>query len=342
MPTAPKSQSLRRLIELLAAIPAGRSVTPQDLQQELARRGLDVAARTIQRDLRLLHQHFALACDERSKPHGWRWQSAAARNSVLGLSTPEALGLVLLERHLSLALPASWSESLAALFEQARQKLDTLGPHAGPGHWPAKVHVVPPGLGALPPTLPPQLVLAEVSEALLHDRQLQLEYRKPSQAGIAAYRVHPLGLLLRGRALYLVALSDADRHGPPRHFALHRLASATALPQPAQRPPGVDMASAMAQSSGHFGTPVGSAPVLLSLRCEPPLAHLLEEQPLGPDQVLTPEADGRVRVEALLTSSWELRWWLQAHAHELEVLAPAQLRADLRRDLEAALARHRD
>ncbi len=340
MPAKSSSQSLSRLVELLSAIPSGQLTSPAELQVELARRGLTVDTRTVQRDLRLLQRHFALECDERSKPHGWRWRSASARDSVLGMSTPEALGLVLLEKHLQLALPATWSASLNELFTQARGTLDKLGPLSGAKHWPGKVHVVAPGLSTLAPRLPPVSVLAELSEALLSDRQLRLDYRKAGSSGTAPYLVHPLGLLLRGQAVYLVALSDADRSGAARHFALHRIESASMLPKASAVPPGVDMASAMAQSAGQFGAGQEEEAIDLCLHCDAVLAGLLEESPLSADQCSTPLADGRYEITAHLRPSWELRWWLLAHIAELEVVAPSSLRDEMRRTLETAAARH--
>lgn len=340
MPSRPTTTSLQRLMELLDSIPAGRLRTPSELRQDLAARGVAVDTRTIQRDLRLLQQHFALECDERSKPHRWRWRSVGARDSVLGLSTPEALGLVMLEKHLQLALPASWSASLTELFAQARATLDKLGPLNGAKHWPSKVHVVPPGLGMNPPRLPSVSVLAELSEALLNDRQLQLQYCKPGHPEASAYVVHPLGLLLRGQAVYLVAQSDADRSGAARHFALHRIESASMLPKASAVPPGLDMSGVMAHSAGHFGTAMDAEAIDLCLHCDAVLAGLLEESPLCAEQRIALLHDGRYEVSARLSPSWELRWWLLSHIAELEVVAPVSLRDDLRRTLEAAAARH--
>jgi len=315
-------------------------MTPAELQKGLSRQGISVDMRTIQRDLRLLQKHFALECDERSKPHGWRWRTAGARDSVLGMSTPEALCLVLLEQHLQLALPATWSASLNELFSQARATLDKLGPLNGAKLWPSKVRVVAPGLGTLPPRLPPASVLAELSEALLNDRQLQLHYRKTGSSQPASYLVHPLGLLLRGQAVYLVAQSDTDRSGAARHFALHRIESACMLPKASAVPPGVDMASVMARSAGQFGARQGAEAIDLCLHCDSVLAGLLEESPLCPEQCITLLADGRYEITARLRPSWELHWWLLAHIAELEVVAPTALRDEILRTLETAAARH--
>lgn len=340
MPTARKSQSIDRLLALLGCIPSAGLATPQDLRAALAQQGLTVDTRTVQRDLRLLQQHFAIECDERSKPHGWRWRSSAAQGRVLGLSTPEALGLALLERHLRHAMPASWSASLTQLFTQARAALDKLGPHSGANRWARKIQVVPPGLGSLPAALPSGEVLAQVSDALLQERQLRLSYRKPGAPGERSYRVHPLGLLLRGSNVYLVAVNDADRTGPLRHFALHRVVAAEALPQPVALPAALDMDAAMAAGAGQFGVAAADESIDLCFRCDAELARLLEEAPLSPTQVLRPLPRDQFEVRLQIALSWELRWWLLAHVAQLEVLAPASLREELRNTLQAAALRH--
>ncbi|MFG6468412.1 helix-turn-helix transcriptional regulator [Roseateles sp. BYS87W] len=340
MPSAEKSQSLDRLLALLALIPVGRLSTTSELLNALAGQGIEVEARTVQRDLRMLQQHFAIECDERSKPHGWRWTSAGARDSLLGLSAPEALGLVLLERHLRHALPASWSSSLNALFQQARTALEKTGPRGRATRWVSKVHVAPPGLGQLPAELPPAAVLEAVSEALLNEHQLQLSYRKPGTQEEQSYLLHPVGLLLRGPTVYLAAVTDADRTGPVRHFALHRITAALALPKLSALPVGLDMAAAMKRSGGLFGTESGGELIDLCFRCDRVLADLLCEAPLDASQHVETLTPDWYEVRVRLPLSWELRWWLLAHIAQLEVLAPANLREEVRQKLEAGLLRH--
>lgn len=340
MPSAEKSQSLDRLLALLALIPVGRFSTTSELRDALAGQGIEVEARTVQRDLRLLQRHFAIECDERSKPHGWRWTSAGARDSVLGLSAPEALGLVLLERHLRHALPASWSSSLNALFQQAHAALERAGPLGRASRWVAKIHVAPPGLGQVPAELPPVAVLEAVSDALLNEHQLQLSYRKLGTHEEHSYLLHPVGLLLRGATVYLAAVTDADRTGPVRHFALHRVVTALALPKSSALPVGLDMASAMKRSGGLFGTESGGELIDLCFRCDRVLADLICEAPLDASQHVETLSPDWYEVRVRLSLSWELRWWLLSHIAQLEVVAPPSLREEVRRALEIGLHRH--
>ncbi len=337
MPSASTPQSLARLLELLSALPTGRSAAPSELRQALADRGYAVDTRTVQRDLRLLQQHFAIDCDERSKPHGWRWRSMTARQAVQGLSTPEALSLVLADQHLRAVLPASWSSSLDDLFAQARHALDGLAP-AAPSRWAAKVRVIPNGLSQRAPRMAEPGAMSEVAEALMHDRQLDLRYRRGSDQRPASYRLHPVGLLLRGAQLYLVALLHGKLSERPRLFALHRVLAAERRPEAATLPPGVDMDAALAQGRGQFGS--ADAPLALQLICSAALAAVLQEAPLADDQRLQARGDGRFELHASLRASWELRWWLLGHIDEIEVLAPPSLRDELRLVLTQALARH--
>ncbi|MDM4765244.1 WYL domain-containing protein [Pelomonas sp. SE-A7] len=340
MPSSPTPKSLRRLLDLLSALPVSAQATVAELRQALGERGNAVEPRTVQRDLRLLQRHFEIECDEGSKPHGWRWRSMAARQAVAGMSTPEALSLVLVARHLRAALPASWSPRLQELFAQAQQVLDRQGPRAGARRWADKLQVVPPGLALKPPALPTEDLLAEVAEALMQDRQLDLRYRKGSASQAAHYRLHPLGLLLRGHALYLVALSDSARHEVPRLFALHRVQAASMRPEPVAIPEGLSLAQAMADGRGQFGAMASNQALDLKLACSASLAAVLDEAPLDESQQLTPMADGRVLLQVRLKPSWELRWWLLGHIDEIELLAPTELRDEIRQTLETALQRH--
>lgn len=340
MPAATRSNAIHRLLELLKAVPARSAASTDRLCQALAERGHVVQARTVQRDLRLLQSHFAIDCDERSKPFAWRWRTAAAREALAGLSTPEALCLVLVERHLKQALPASWSASLDELFGQARAALDRLGPSAGAARWAGRLRVQPQGLGLKPPVLPPQPVLAEVAEAVLREQQLQIRYRRVAKAGDRDYRLHPLGMLLRGQVLYVVALLHDRPTEEPRLFAVHRMQAAQRRPQACTVPAGMDFEAAMAQGRGLFGTPAGAPAIDLCLRCGPELAGVLEETPLGEGQSIREISGDAFELRVQLLPSWELRWWLLAHIDEIEVVAPVEWRAGLADRLRLALARH--
>ena len=203
MPAKPKTDTLARLLELLQAIPHRRFASPEELTQALNNRGYSVHVRTVQRDLQLLREHLPLDVRDDSKPHGWGWKSAPP-DGIAGIGASEALMVALVERHMQAALPASMLDTLKPTFDRARRRLERLGQKSGTAHWASKVAAVPPALAGVAPKTS-QSVREAFSEALLQERQVDCSYRPGLKGAPKDYRLHPLGIVLRGKALYLVA-----------------------------------------------------------------------------------------------------------------------------------------
>jgi predicted DNA-binding transcriptional regulator YafY len=337
MPAQPKHDTLSRLLELLKAIPHHRWATPRELQGQLAGLGFEVDLRSVQRDLKELQNGFPLEHNDKGRPHGWRW-SAEAAGGIASMGAAEALMLVLVERHLQGALPASMLEGFEPLFARARQRLDRLGPRAGATRWPDKVAAVPPGLRTIPPLTDPAVQKA-LADALLADRQIDAVYAAAVRGRAKSYRLHPVGLVLRGPVTYLAATTGGD--GSPLLFAVHRFKRVELRPEPVSLPAGMDMKAALAAGRDQFrSNSQGAEEFVMALSCEPGLASLLEEAPLSSDQVLEPIANGTRRLRVTVRDSWELRWWLMGRADQIEVLAPAWLRHDISEALRKASAKY--
>ena len=337
MPAQPKHETLSRLLELLKALPHQRWATPGELRELLAARGFDIDLRSVQRDLKDLQKSFPLEHNDKGKPHGWRW-SAEAAGGIAAMSTPEALMIVLVQQHLQAALPASMLEGFEMVFARARQRLDRLGPRAGATRWPQKVKAVPPGLPLSPPAAIHEVQKA-LADALLGDRQIDAVYAPGAKGAPRKYRLHPLGLILRGGTRYLAATRGGSSYASL--YAVHRFRQVDVRPESVSFPPGLDLDAALKRGRGQFGIAAeGSTQVKLVLACEVAAADLLEEAPLSADQTTQPLPDGRVEVRAAAPDCWELRWWLLGRGGAVEVLAPANLRREIAQAHRDALARY--
>jgi predicted DNA-binding transcriptional regulator YafY len=337
MPAQPKHDTLSRLLELLKAIPHHRWATPRELQGQLAALGFEVDLRSVQRDLKELQNSFPLEHNDKGRPHGWRW-SAEAAGGIASMGAAEALMLVLVQRHLQEALPASMLEGFEPLFARARQRLDRLGPRAGAARWPDKVAAVPPGLKTLAPRCDP-VVQKALADALLADRQVDVMYAPAGRGRAKSYRLQPVGLVLRGHVTYLAATTGGD--GAPLLFAVHRFKSVDIRPEPTSLSPGLTLGAALAAGRDQFRSQrQGADEFVMELTCDAALASLVEESPLGADQATEPLTDGTQRLRVTVRDSWELRWWLMGRADQLEVLSPAWLRDETSAALHKALARY--
>lgn len=81
-----------------------------------------------------------------------------------------------------------------------------------------------------------------MSTALLQERQLDCRYAARAHGSVRSYRLHPLGMVLRGNAVYLVATKGLGTQ--PAFYALHRIRSADVRVEAAIHEDGVTLEAA--------------------------------------------------------------------------------------------------
>ncbi len=310
-----------QMLRMIPRHPARISTTV--LQQRLEEEGFETSPRTIQRDLARLSAIYPLQCDERGKPFGWSWMADAEVLDIPGMDAHTALAFWMAEKHLAPLLPQPTLSRLRPHFSVASMVLDAIGADAGAPAWRRKLRVLHRGPDLKPPAVSDEVQHA-VHEALLHNRCLSVRYRSRARRRLSDYeQVHPLALVVKDGVSYLLCtLWDYD---DVRQLALHRLRKANVLDEPARRPQGFDLDAYIASGAMQFDT--GERIELVALFSDGAAWHL-EERPLGRNQKLTPQDDGRVRLSVTVRDSSELRWWLLGYGDEVEVLAPEALRAE--------------
>ena len=249
MPAQDKHDTLQRLLELLKALPHHNWATPSELHARLLDMGYEVDLRSVQRDLKELQKSFPLDHNDKGRPHGWRW-SAEAAGGMAAMSTPEALSLVLVQQHLQAALPATMLDGFESLFRRARQRLERMGPRSGAARWPEKVRAVPPGLPSLHPNVDSS-VQASIAEALLAERQIDVVYAPAALDTTKRYRLHPLGLILRGGRNYLAASRGGK--DPLLLYAMHRFTSVEVTLKPIEVDESITLDAALNSGQAQFG-----------------------------------------------------------------------------------------
>jgi predicted DNA-binding transcriptional regulator YafY len=310
-----------------------------EIVQHLTEQGYPVEKHNVLRDLKALQGTFGqLECNDnshdghakRGEAYGWLWRGTDPPPDG-GLTIPEALSVVLVERYLSQTLPASLTRAFEALFRQAESTLALQG-KSPESHWLQKVCVVEPAQPLAAPVIDDK-VLQVVHEGLLKIEQIVVRHWAPHR-GEKELTLHPQGLLLRGQTTYLVAMAgDSDQQ---RFYALHRIREAKRSFLPArQSPVSIDEYAA---EHGHFGT---GQQIRLRLRMIAYLAVVLRETPLDPGQMIgEPDADGRCVIEADVRDTWQLRWWILGQGKSVEVLAPKELRDAIGQELQDAIGQY--
>lgn len=318
----PKHQdSLFRQWHMLRAVPRyPQKVTAQALRQTLYDQGFDVTERTVQRDLTELSDVFPLIADEREKPFGWSWQKDARNFDLPGLTLQESLTFVLAEQHLSGLLPSSILEQLQHYFGAAHRRLDG---EPQPHHcrsWLDKVRTVPPTQPLLQPDIDPR-VHDVISEALLHEKQVLVSYRRRGSELAVEYRIHPLALVQRDTVIYLhVRIRD---YPDTRILALHRIQSATLTDDRVDYPENYQVDETIKAGVWGFGNgELAQVKLLFKKGC----ADHLHETRLSADQNISTRDDGCVEIVASLAITPQLTWWLLGFGDGVEVLAPKSLR----------------
>ncbi len=317
-----------RLLDLLPDQAVG-SISVGNLHERLRDEGYTIDRRGVERDLNELSRSFSLG-KGRGRPAGWYWSRNSKPPHWLGMDVETALIYQLLERFIEPLLPRILWERLLPQFAQARTKL-RMHSSARFAQWNRRVAVDPGTEPLLRPSLDGK-VLRAVTSALLESQQLTFDYRKlgTERAGPRKHhRVAPYGLVLRGRALYLIAgLTTGTRPNKPLTFALHRMAATQVMSDRASVPPNFDLERDVT-ATGLIGVRQG-APIRLKLRVTAWWADFLSESPLSTNQTIAPiRGSDNLCVTATVPNTGQLRWWLMSLGQGVEVLAPKRLRSEV-------------
>lgn len=272
--------------------------------------------------------------DDRSKPFGWSWEQHAPVFDLPNLATDEALAFAMVEAYLKPLLPGAFIDQLRPYFATARKCLTAAAPRRAGASWLGKIAVVQPTQPLLPPTIDAS-VQSCVTNALLHDRQLRVRYRRKGEHEPRSYTLNPLGLVQRGPVSYLVA--TVGTYQDVLLFALHRFERAGILDDAVVRPPGFQLSDHLARGALDFGT---GESIRLEVEFTLDAAEHLLETPLSEDQIVRSARDGRSRVTATVIDTPQLRWWLLGFGADVEVIKPAALREWFATKAAASAARY--
>lgn len=324
------SDSTRRRLKLLQLLPRQpRKITTSDLREHLASNGLFTTQRTVQRDLNELAGYLPIVGDD-ARPQGWYWLRDAPHLNLPAPDAPAAVALCLAEQYLARMLPPGILGALQPHFHSARRLLE-----GEPlGTWLQSVRALPRRFALEPAEVDPQIYQV-LSEALIEGRCLAIRYRPRNQPPREYPQVHPLGLVVRDEVAYL--LGTFARYEDLCQLALHRFLAARKLEEQRRVPPGFDLDAAIA--AGELQYPQGGMIDLLVRFATDTVQHLLET-PLAPQQRVEVQADGFTTLRATVRDTAELRWWLRSFGPDVEVLAPAELRAVMAEDARVQARRY--
>lgn len=332
---ANQHDTLLRQWHMLRLIPRyPHKVTARLVLEKLERTGFKVTKRTVERDLNDLSSAFPLALDDRDKPYGWSWQKDAPSFDLPGIDANEALTLVMVEQHLNNLLPNSTVAVLAPYFKSAHKYLDGTTSANHVKSWLNKVRTVQPNQTLLPPKINPE-VQQLISEALLSDRQAEIEYKRRTESKASTHRIQPLALIQRGGLIYLyVRFFDYE---DIKIIALHRIKSVKVLDLVTNIPKGFDIDKEIAQGRFDFGK---GAMLELKAKFTAEAGEHLFETPLSKEQHIEVVDGGDLLITAQVADTPQLLWWLLGFGDGVEVLEPLAMRERIADMLVKAVTRY--
>ena len=324
---------LLRQWEMLKLIPRERKTTVKELQNKLEGLGYSVNRRTLERDLDRLSIPFAIEADTRSKPYGWRYALNMHPANIPGLTSSEALTMVLLETYLKTLLPVAIADNLASHFSAARHSLSVEHSDSKLQSWLKKVKVLSPGQHLLAPTIDPS-IQRTVYNALMQGYQLEMDYLAANSTEAKHYgSVHLQGLVQYGSVIYLVV--TINDHSDLRLLVLHRIQKVALKEVPLSPLENFDLQTYIDQ--GGFGFGETSVPIELVALFKNGAGHHLIETPLAVDQQIERLDPQTLKIKAEVLDTPGLQRWLSSFGPDVKVLSPEALRGTIaERHREAA------
>ncbi|WP_031166160.1 helix-turn-helix transcriptional regulator [Streptosporangium roseum] len=307
-----------RLLSLLLLLQTRGHMTATELSEEL-----EVSVRTVYRDVEALSSAGVPVYADRGPAGGYRLLDGY-RTRLNGLTTEEASSLFLA------GLPGPAAElGLGEVAANAELKLLAALPPEPRFHasrMRERFHLDVPGWYRGADEAP---FLGEVSEAVWDQRPLRMTYRRWGPRDVERL-AHPYGLVLKGGSWYMVA---AVGGGEPRTYRVSRILAAEIAEGRFERPGDFELAAYWERYAEDFRARMYTAEALV--RVAPGIEGMFRYT-VGVDvadaalaEAGPPDDRGWVVVRLPIESVKHAHWLLLRLGADVEILEPAELRAQM-------------
>jgi predicted DNA-binding transcriptional regulator YafY len=316
-----------RLVSLLLLLQSRGGLTAAELAREL-----EVSVRTIHRDVEELSAAGVPIFAERGPLGGIRLVDGY-RTRLTGMTAEEAEALFLAglpgpaaQLGLGTVVAAAQLKVMAALPPELRSRASRLVErfHLDPAGWFQADDAVP--------------YLSTLASAVWEGRLVTIAYERDD--AVHERTIGPLGLVLKGGIWYVIAQVGEQT----RTYRASRVRGATVLDDRFERPAGFDLAAYWTESSAAYEQAADTVTVDVRLPEERlgRLASAVGRAAIDSARRLDPP-EGDDWLHLRLTLSWpdEVPGRLLSVGSALEVLAPADIRAEIVAKAERVVARYR-
>jgi proteasome accessory factor B len=331
----PRNAEVIRQWTILRDLESARRLTIDDLASRTG-----VTTRTIRRDLEALQEAgFPLFDEVHDGKRYWTLEQRAFRRlDDTGFNLAE-LSALYFTRTLAECLAA------APFQQDVRNAFDKLAGALTPGmrqfldRLPLAIQAKPdPGVRAPAQASghrrgsKPDPRVAQLLDATLHHRRVEMRYHSFSSNRDKAYSVEPQRLVFAQGGLYLLAF--VPEYNELRTFAVDRILGLS-LTEDRFEPKAVSE-DAFAHSLGvHHGTPER-----VEIAFEPQMGRYVRDRIWHPSQEIEERADGGLILRLTVSNDWALRSWILGFGALAKVVAPAELAAQIVDEVERMRTRY--
>lgn len=296
-----------RLLSILMLLRHRGRVSAAQLAAEL-----EVSTRTVLRDVEALSAAGVPVYTDRGRGGGIRLLPGY-RTDLTGLTLGEAKAL-LAGAPISPAFASAMRKVAAALPEVHRREATAAAD---------RIHVSADGFAR---AAEPDPFLGELQRAVIDGLRVRATYRARGREP-AERVIDPIGLVHAGWKWYLMALRDGER----RTYLTSRFSAVAVLPEPARRPPDVDLAAEFARSRAAFRRE--QATVTVTVRAE---RSAWDKMAMFATRAVPSGDEGAGALEFRDTD--QAVWVVWAALPGVIVVDPPEIREALRAKLAAAAA----
>jgi predicted DNA-binding transcriptional regulator YafY len=317
-----------RLVNLLLLLQSRGGLTAAELAREL-----EVSVRTVHRDVEELSAAGVPIFAERGPLGGIRLVDGY-RTRLTGMTADEAEALFLAglpgpaaQLGLGTVVAAAQLKVMAALPPELRSRASRIVQrfHLDAAGWFHPDEAVP--------------HLDTLSAAVWDGRQVRISYERGG--GPVERTIGPLGLVLKGGVWYVIAATE----GQIRTYRVSRVAAATTLEDPVERPDGFDLAAYWTESSAAYERDAPTVEVVVRIAEEQRwrIADVFGRAALAAAERLDePDPDGWQHLRLRVSWPDEVANRLLSIGPRIEVLEPADVRERVIALAGRVLERYRD
>ena len=308
--------------KVLKTIEAGRFTTAQDLAAEHG-----VAERTIRRDIEALQEAgFPLYDDRADGRKIWRLVEGYRQRLTQTFSLAELSALYFGKNLISFLGGAPFAQDLESAFAKIRAAL----PEKSLPYLSRIQDLFATRPGPLKDYSDKREVIASLIDATLHQRKVRAAYFSFNSRKTKTYTLDPYRVVYHHGGLYLYA--RAAEYDEVRTFAVERIERLEVLDAPFEVPRDFSVAE---YARAAFGI-TGGKSVPVELVFAPAVAGYIRERIWHESQSLVDGPDGAVVLRMNVALGFELRAWVKGFLPHVRVEAPASLREEIARELEAS------